>query len=161
MKYDQDSIDAKKELIYRDFESLFSVYERETNIIFNFRNWTITLLSGYFGVLVIQPDLLTQLAAFALPVFIIVSFALLEIAERSVMVSLLKEVRKIEKIFMEENSNKLAEKINQYEFRDLRDKKMKLKTKIKYLKKASLTPQVLSWYPFIAIASTAMVLLIK
>ena len=150
-KIDGKSLDIKKEMVYRDYDSLFAVYGKLTNIVFSFRAWTITLLSGYLGFIIATP--LTEASAFLyyIPILILTLFLLLEVAERSIMINLLKDLRDLEKIFMVKNFEKLEKKIMKYEFRDLRDTKVSLKTKTKNFFKAFLTPQVLSWYPTLTI----------
>lgn len=159
-KIDNKSLEFKTELIYRDFDSLFSVYERETSIIFSFRGWTVTILTGYFGFLLIGNSSLSFWLIYLIPLFIITSFFLLEVAERSVMLKLLKEVRNIEKVFMEKDNNKLIKKIIEYEFRDLRDRKEGMKTKMKYFGKAIITPQVISWYLFLILSTVIIIQLV-
>ncbi|MCF8379391.1 MAG: hypothetical protein K9H49_07430 [Bacteroidales bacterium] len=139
----------KKEMVTKEYDSLFDVYGRETNIVFNFRSWTITLLSGYYGLLMATNMNYSTSLFLALPLFIILLFLLLEVAERSVMLNLLEELRSLEKIFMETDMKKLKKKINKYEFRDIRDSKLKMTKKITSFFKAFLTPQVLSWYPIL------------
>lgn len=159
-KFNDKVLNFKTELIYRDFDSLFSVYERETSIVFSFRGWTITMLTAYFGFLIVINSSLSSWILYSIPLFIIISFLFLEVAERSVMLKLLKEVRSIEKIFMERNINKLEKKIIDYEFRDLRDAKEKMKIKIGYFAKAIATPQVISWYSFLIISTIVIIQLI-
>ncbi len=159
-KFKSRVIDFKSELLYRDFESLFSVYERETSIVFSFRGWTITILTAYFGFLIVINSSIPTWIIYLIPLFIITSFFFLEVAERSVMLKLLREVRNIEKIFMEKNISKLEKKIMKYEFRDLRDSKENIKTKIRYFAKAIISPQIISWYSFLIVSTIVIIQLI-
>lgn len=152
--------EIKKELVLKDFDSLFSVYERQTSIIFSFRGWAISILTAYFGFLLVAGRVIPLNVLYAIPFFIIVSFLILEVAERGIMIKLLKEVRSLEKIFMEKDLKILKKKILKYEFRDLRDQKESKKEKIKYFWRALYTPQVLFWYPFLIISTTIVIQLI-
>lgn len=92
-------LNQKTEMLMKDYDSAFAVYGREETIVYNFRTWTITLISAYIGFLLnkTQPVLLKD----STPGFIIIFiFYILEVSERSVMKRIVEEVRKIETIFM-------------------------------------------------------------
>lgn len=127
-KLDNDFISRKKELILLDYQTLFDIYGREFTVIYSFRGWAVTLLTAYFGLLLTARPINNPLIN--LPgVFIIIAFYILEVAERSVMRRLLKEVRYVESIFMLQSSVDFRRAITKYEFRDLRDAKIPLKKK--------------------------------
>lgn len=142
---------TKKELVIKDYESLFNVYGRQTNIVMTFRSWTITLLTGYYGFLLATKLEYSYSLILVIPFFIIIMFLVLEVAERSVMVSLLKELRTLEKMFMETDEKKLKKNIMKYEFRDIRDTKQKVNSRIVGFIKAFIIPQIISWYPLIIV----------
>jgi hypothetical protein len=152
-KYDINDIlfNTKKELVIKDYESLFNVYGRQTNIVLTFRSWTITLLTGYYGFLLATKLEYSCSLILLIPFFIITMFLVLEVAERSVMVKLLEELRTLEKMFMENNEKKLRKKIMKYEFRDIRDTKQTANSRIGGFFKAFLRPQIISWYLLIIV----------
>ncbi|MGF7141567.1 hypothetical protein [Roseimarinus sediminis] len=160
IKNSNENFEFKKEVVLKDYDSLFTVYGRETNIVFSFRSWTITLLTGYYGFLLAMDFDFSRSILMLIPYFLIFAFLILEAAERSVMINLLKELRSLEKIFMETNRKNLESKIISYEFRDLRDKEIKLKVKTKNFFLAFKTPQILSWYPILAVLNFLIINLI-
>ncbi len=148
---DPKTFEIKKELVIKDYESLFTVYGRETNIVFSFRAWTITLLSAYLGFIIATDLTKASTILYYIPILILSIFMILEVAERSVMRNLLIDLRKLEMIFMEKDYKKLEKKIMKYEFRDLRDTKIDIWLKIKSFFRAFLSLQVISWYPSLTI----------
>ncbi len=148
---DNDFISRKKELILLDYQTLFDVYGREFTVIYSFRGWAVTLLTAYFGLLFTVKPINNPLIN--LPgIFIIISFYILEIAERSVMRRLLKEVRYIESIFMIQSSKDFRREITKYEFRDLRDVKIPLKKKVGDFLLSIFHLQVVAWHLFLLVA---------
>lgn len=165
MKKDNDAeeeklLEIKKELILKDYDSLFIVYARETEIVFSFRSWTITLHVAYFGFLLISTLKIPDYAYFIIPFFIIFFFLILEAAERSIMDYLVEDLRKLETMFMEPNLTTLKQYLMKYEFRDIRDKNQKTKARMKYFIKTFITPQILSWYPMIIAITVIIVVFI-
>lgn len=152
---------TKKAMVMKDYDSLFNVYGRETNIVFLFRGWTITLLTGYYGFLMATNFNYSLIFVNLIPLFVIFMFLLLEVGERSVMMRLLEELRNLEELFMEKSEADLKNKILQYEFRDIRDgKKLSAKRKVKNYLKTFYRPQILSWYPLIVIFNFLILVLI-
>ena len=152
---------TKKAMVMKDYDSLFNVYGRETNIVFLFRGWTITLLTGYYGFLMATNFNYSLLFVNLIPLFVIFMFLLLEVGERSVMLRLLEELRNLEELFMERSVGELKNKILHYEFRDMRDgKKISAKRKVKNYLKTFYRPQILSWYPLIVIFNFLILALI-
>jgi len=160
-KSENEIYQTKKTMVMKDYDSLFNVYGRETNIVFLFRGWTITLLTAYYGFLMATTFKYSILFVNTIPAFVIFMFLLLEVGERSVMTRLLEELRDLEKIFMDTNEGELKRKILAYKYRDIRDgeKDSTKKKLIDYLK-AFLRPQILSWYPLIFIFNFFILLLI-
>jgi len=145
---DNDFISRKKELILLDYQTLFDVYGREVTVIYSFRGWPVTLLTAYFGLLYTMRPIYNPLIN--LPgLFIIIAFYILEVAERSVMRRLLKEVRYVESIFMIQSSVDFRRAISKYEFRDLRDAKIPLKKKIGDILLSLFHLQVVVWNIFL------------
>lgn len=139
---------TKKSMVMKDYDSLFNVYGRETNIVLLFRGWTITLLTGYYGFLMATKTDSSLLLINAIPAFIIFMFLILEVGERTVMIKLLDELRYLEAIFMETDEISLRKKIVAYKFRDIRDlDEYKTRKLYKNYFKTFLRPQILSWYP--------------
>lgn len=149
-----DSVDTyvnrKKELILKDYDSLFLVYGRQTQIIYNFRGWTITILTIYFTFLfTVRP---TDFSVIFLPgLCTILTFYFLEVAERSVMKILLQELRDLEGIFMIEDDKEFIQAVTQYEFRDLKDAKRPLKVKILNFFKSMISMKVMFWNAFLVL----------
>ena len=149
-KISDEVYQAKKILVLKDYDSLFNVYGRETTIVFIFRGWTITLLTVYYGFLLSSNFISPLIFQNMIPLFIIFMFMLLEIGERSIMSSLLSELRNLEKMFMNQNEDNLRMEILKYVFRDIRDKrKIRLSKKIRNYFSSLFLPQILSWYPLI------------
>jgi hypothetical protein len=152
---------TKKAMVMKDYDSLFNVYGRETNIVFLFRGWTITLLTGYYGFLMASKFEYSLFFINAIPLFVITMFLLLEVGERSIMLKLIEELRNLEKMFMETDEEILKKSIMEYEFRDIRDiKTYSLKNRMKNYLKTFGRPQVLSWYPLILIFNFLILILI-
>lgn len=149
----------KTEMLMKDYDSAFSVYGREETIVYNFRTWTITLISAYIGFLLTrtQPVVLKD----STPGFIIIIiFYILEVSERSVMKRIVDEVRKIETIFMITNEKKLKAEIMAYKFRDIRDDERKFLKYVWDFMKAFFAMQVFWWFIFILIVYTTSLLYI-
>lgn len=148
-KYDDlDFINRKKELVLLDYESLFQVYGREFTIIYSFRGWSVTLLTAYFGFLFTTRPIADQLINIP-GFFIIIAFFILEIAERSVMRRLIKEVRYIESIFMLQSPKDFKKQITEYIFRDIRDENLTIKIKVRDLLLSIFNLQVIIWNAFL------------
>lgn len=152
-----DVFESKKELVLKEYDSLFAVYGRETNIVFTFRSWTITLLTGYYGLLLATDLHYSKSILLLIPYFILFAFLMLEAAERSVMLKLLKEVRDLEKIFMVSSKSKFRKHINSYIFRDIRDSNIKFLDRLVNFIFAFKTPQIISWYPILIILNFLIV----
>lgn len=149
-------VNRKKELIIKDYESLFTVYGRETSIVYNFRGWTIILLTVYFTYIFTVK--VTNFGFLFLPgIFIILTFYFLEVSERSVMRYLLRELRDPEKMFMIENTQDFNTAVLNFEFRDLRDAKKPLSDKIGDFLKAMVSLKVISWNLFLLLIYFSLV----
>ncbi|MEI9954924.1 MAG: hypothetical protein WDM90_01090 [Ferruginibacter sp.] len=152
-------LNQKTEMLMKDYDSAFAVYGREETIVYNFRTWTITLISAYIGFLLnkTQPVLLKD----STPGFIIIFiFYILEVSERSVMKRIVEEVRKIETIFMITSDKKLKAEIIAYKFRDIRDGERKFLKYVWDFMKAFFAMQVFWWFIFTLIVYTSSLLYI-
>lgn len=147
-KFNSDFINRKRELILKDYESLFIVFGRETDIIYSFRGWTITILTIYFTFLfTVQP---TGFVVIYLPgLCTILTFYLLEVSERSILRFLLQDIRELETIFMIEDNDEFMQAVALYEFRDLRDAKRPFKSKVINFFKSMTSMKIVFWNVFL------------
>jgi len=143
-----ETVNRKKELLLKEYDSLFTVYGRETSIVYNFRGWTILLLSAYF-------TYVFTVKHYALPflylpgVFIIITFYFLEVSERSVMRYLRQEIRNLERVFMLETTLDFNMAVLKFEFRDLKDEKKPFRGKVANFIKAMFSLKILAWNLFL------------
>lgn len=146
VKYDstqRELVERKKELLLKDYDSLFVVFDRETTIVYNLRGWEITLLALWITVFLplksSKPKFL-----YLSGIFIIVAFYILEVSERSTMIVLLKELRSLEKIFELKATADFNTAVLNYEFRDLRDANQSKLTASVF--RAMFDPKVIWWH---------------
>jgi hypothetical protein len=91
-------------------------------------------------------------ALIAVALFALFMFLLLELRERSSMRFNKKEVVEIQEIFMERDKGKYAERIDAYEFRDMRLNRLNRKEKLRHLIGSTKSGSVAVWYGFWIIA---------
>lgn len=143
---DYSVFEVKKDIMLREYDSIFYVYSRQTDILFSFRKWNITFLLAFAGLLISQKVEISK----SLSYFIIIStnliFMIMEIGERVFMLYLINELKVIEKIFMEREINDMVRKILEFEFRGLRHHKTKIKNKIRTVFTVFTLSQFISWY---------------
>ena len=124
MNNEYDNIVPLKEkisIIKNDLVTAFNAYTRHESNINILRGWSLTLFIGFEGLLVgLKPE---SLIIFVPYIIVQVFFMYLEARQTSLMLYIGNEARKVEKIFMETNTQKFIAKINKYKFRDLRIKK--------------------------------------
>jgi hypothetical protein len=142
----QEFMIRKKELMLKDYDSLFSTLDRETVIVNNFRGWAITLLVLCLTAFITLKSLNSKLV-YQAGIFIITSFYILEVTERHVMLNLVQELRNFESIFDIQKTNDFNSEIINYEFRDIRDASKSLWNK--NIINAVSDPKVIWWNAFL------------
>lgn len=150
--YDLDYVNRKKELILLEYQSIFDVYGREFTIVYSFRGWAIGLLTAYFGFLFTINLPKENWIINSTGLFIIIAFYILEVAERSVMRRMLKEVRYVDSIFMKQSPKEFKNEVTKYVFRDIRDAKRTLREKIVDFLISTVHLQVVVWNLFLLTA---------
>lgn len=143
----QEFVTRKKELILKEHESLFTVFDRETVIVNNFRGWVITLLILCITAL-LTTDSANPKLIWRAGFLIILIFYILEVSERYVMFSLIQELKNYDSMFNISNTNEFNKAVINYEFRDLRSVGTTLK--FKNLIMVMFDPKVIWWNIFLA-----------
>jgi len=142
----QELVIRKKELMLKEYDSLFGAFDRETVIINNFRGWVITLLVLCLTAFTTLPPIKSKFI-YQAGLFIIVAFYILEVTERHIMLNMLQELRSFESIFDIKNTNAFNMAVINYEFRDIRDASKSL-WNINIFK-AMVDPKVIWWNIFL------------
>lgn len=138
----KEFIERKKEMMVKEYDSLFQIYDRETTLVTNYRSWCLLLLGIFFTfVYTIKPSRFRYVVSPV--VIIIVTTILMEISERSVMLYLLKELRNLERVFMLEDKNKFNYAVTHYTFRDLKDENRSFFEQLKFYGSCFSNGQVL------------------
>jgi hypothetical protein len=141
-KVQEEFITRKKDMMLKEYDSLFAVYDRETSIVYNFKGWAITLiilsLTAGFSIKTANIKFLNVATIFILAVFYV-----LEVSERSSMLHLIQELRDLEKIFNIEKSEDFNLAASNYQFRDLNDSQTPLLNGNIF--KAMFDPRLLWW----------------
>jgi len=142
----QEFISRKREVMLKDYDSLFTVYSRETTLVYNFRGWTVTLLVLCFSIFFSLKNANSKFI-YLVAAFIILVFYILEISERVVMLNLLQELRNLERIFGLQNTNQFNAAVMKYQFRDIRDANQTIS--VKDIFKVATDVKVLWWNFFL------------
>jgi hypothetical protein len=150
----------KSIMLVKDYETAFQVYGREEVIVYNFRSWTITLVSAYLGFLLTKTNTLELRDAIP-GIVVIFIFYILEVSERSVMKRIVEDVRRIENIFMETSELNLKKNILLYKFRDIRDKERNIIIEVFDFIKSLFAIQVIWWFIFITTTYIISLILIS
>src|SRR4051812_16741006 len=84
----KEVLNFKKELIIKEYDSLFNVYGRKTTIIYHYRTWEITLLTALFIFSASNRFIKDYWLILGVGGFIIAGFLWLEIYQRKTMVKM-------------------------------------------------------------------------
>lgn len=139
-------VNRKQELMLKDYDSAFAVVTRETTIIYSLRGWTVTLLALWLSVFLSRKDK-GKAFMYLTGLFIILIFYFFEISERSVILSLIQDLRSLENIFNIRDKSEFNTAVINYQFRDIKDEKQSL---FNYnVLKAIEDPKVYCWSMFL------------
>lgn len=130
----------------KEYDSTFSVIDRETAIINGFRGWAITLLGLCFTLLL--GDYLKANNLFYVSILIVfMTFYILEVAERSIILNMLHELRDLEKIFDIKRTDDFYRAVSDYKFRDIQDQSRQLINNNVFI--AAIDRRVVVWNLFL------------
>lgn len=133
-------------MVFKDFETAFTVYGNTLMKIANIRQWTVTIMVGLLVVLFTSIVNLSQILIAA--AFCLFSFLVLELRERSSLKYNKKQVLYLEDIFQIKDEAKYREKIESYVFRDLKLKSYGRRKKIKHLFRSLKDIELIIWTVF-------------
>jgi hypothetical protein len=150
-------ITHKKDLVLKEYDSLFIVYTRKSTFIYSLRGLAVTLLVLYLTFLfTVKPQDFVFIPGY----LIIAGIYFLETLERSDLRNLIEELRELESIFMIRNIHDFNIKISEYEFRDIRDGKKSIIKRWDKLGKSLIDPRVLPWNMVLAVSYTIIAIFI-
>lgn len=139
-------LESKVLVIAKEIDTAFEAYTRDFSQIATIRGWTLTLALAYTGFLI---SIRSTSPVTILPLgVVLLLFMYLESRERMEMSLNGDEVCKVEEIFMENDPAKFTDMIQQYEFRDMRQKKQRTsriqrwKAQIGHIRALS----IIAWY---------------
>lgn len=110
-------IEHKVSFVAKDYETAFHANTRHVSQITILRGWSLTVCLGYIGFIAsVRPEEFFILLPLEI---VLLLFMYLETRQRDLMVINDKNVREIEKIFMETDPERFSDMIKCYKFRDL------------------------------------------
>ncbi len=136
----------KEIMVFKDFETAFTVYGNTLMKIANIRQWTVTLMVGLLVVLFTTAANLIQMLIAAS--FCLIAFLVLELRERSSLKYNKKQVLYLEEMFQIKDETLYKEKIESYVFRDLKLKDYSRRKKIKHLFRSLKDIELIVWMVF-------------
>ena len=146
MKENNEFQKRKETMVFKDFETAFTVYGNTLMKIANIRQWTVTIMVGLLVVLFTTTANLIQIMIAA--AFCLIAFLVLELRERSSLKYNKKQVLYLEEIFQIKDETLYKEKIESYVFRDIKLNEYGRRKKIKHLFRSLKDMELIVWVIF-------------
>lgn len=152
MKDNNEYYKRKEIMVFKDFETAFTVYGNTLMKIANIRQWTVTIMVGLLVVLFTAIVDINQILIAV--VFCLLAFLILELRERSSLKYNKKQVLYLETIFQIKDEAEYKKKIETYVFRDLKLRGYGRRKKIMHLFRSLKDIEFLVWMAFWVIVWT-------
>ena len=149
----------KRELIIKDWETGFEMYNKHVAQITALRGWNLTLMLAYLGF--VTSIKLFDIFLIIPMIFVIVGFFILELFEGMYMQFIGRQILKIERIFSIIEERKRNQEIDEYRFRDLELLNQSYIGKVKWAFTHAKGMRVVFWYTFLLLFSIGTFFLLK
>jgi uncharacterized protein YxeA len=143
---DSNYIIRKSQMMLKDYDTAFDVVGRETQLIYNFRGWEITLLVLLLTLFTSKATISPRFMR-AVGLYIMIAFFLLELSERIVINHVMQQLLTLETILDLKTTREYNLAAYNYQFRDIRDVSIPLLDNKSW--KTIEDPKIYLWYIFI------------